>query len=251
MSRFASKLTLVVAAVTLTTLSTTESRACGHGGGGRGGFGVSFGGGGFNVHVGSRPSGGYGGGHGGGYGGGYRRPPVYTQPQVVHQPVYSQPIYSQPTEVQYAPTTVVAQQPSLPPQPQVAQPAQEIVGGSAEQSALDALAALGGDETGSAVPQFGPAGGGAAIAGLWTAVLPGENRVELQLNADGTFRWTANSRGKVSSFEGTYTVTGGSLVLIRSEDQQQLAGTWAVEANGSARFRLNGAQDAGLLFARG
>lgn len=171
--------------------------------------------------------------------------PVYSQPV---QPIVTAPapqqVAPQPMVVQQAPTTIV-QQPAL---------AAPATTGAADQSALAALAAMAGNQpAASPIPQFGPAAqpGTPGHVGAWAATLPGENRVDLQLNADGGFRWVANSRGKVSTFEGTFTIAEGRLVLVRSGDSQQLAGVWVADTNGGFRFKLDGASDNGLLFNRG
>ena len=76
-------------------------------------------------------------------------------------------------------------------------------------------------------------------------------QVQLVLNADGSFRWSATSQsGKASTFAGNYTLNGGSLTLVRSNDQQKLSGAVAVSGNQSFTFRPSGANDKGLNFVR-
>lgn len=170
--------------------------------------------------------------------------PAYSQPVVTAPAPQQVPVQQIP--VQQAPTTIVQQ-------PATTQPAAPAV--AADQSALSALAAMNSTQptAASPIPQFGPAPQPAAPAhvGAWSATLPGDNRVELRLDANGAFRWTANSRGKVSSFEGAFTLQDGRLVLVRSGDSQQLAGVWIADQNGGFRFKLDGASDNGLLFNRG
>ena len=90
----------------------------------------------------------------------------------------------------------------------------------------------------------------ANFVGSWTATVNSSNNVQLQLNADGNFNWIANSNGKTSSFGGSYTLTGGQLTLVRSNDNQQLAGTLTPEASGGFRFKLASAGGDGLLFVQ-
>ena len=103
------------------------------------------------------------------------------------------------------------------------------------------------------MPQFAPATAAASTgtAGTWTATLTNGSTVQLQLGSNGTFRWVANSGGKVSSFDGSFTLAGGRLTLIRSSDKQQLGGVWTPQTNGGANFKLAGAKDNGLNFIRG
>ena len=79
--------------------------------------------------------------------------------------------------------------------------------------------------------------------------LPGNQSVELSLNENGTFRWTATKQGKSSAFEGQYRLETGRLTLVRSTDLQQMAGSWT--ANGEKfTFKLDGTKAGGLAFAR-
>ncbi len=88
--------------------------------------------------------------------------------------------------------------------------------------------------------------------GTWTASLPNGARVQLTLQASGAFRWIATNRsGTNSTFEGSYTVSNGSLTLVRSNDNQKLAGNMTSSSNTAFNFKLNGAKDAGLNFVRG
>lgn len=177
--------------------------------------------------------------------------PVYQQP-VYQQPSYQQPVYQQPAVIQPRIVQQPALQQQVVPQPIAQQPAAspQAEVGSAGQSALNALSALDGGQSSASIPQFAPANEDRAptLVGTWNATLPGENQVQLTLNADSSFRWTANSKGKVSTFEGRFTLTDGQLTLVRSGDQQQLAGAWAAEGTG---FRFKLGNDSGLLFVRG
>ena len=90
----------------------------------------------------------------------------------------------------------------------------------------------------------------ASHVGQWKASLANGSTVELALQADGSFVWVAVSGGKTSSFRGTFTIQGGMLTLVRSSDNQKLAGAFTPIAGGKMNFKLSGAKDAGLNFSR-
>lgn len=85
--------------------------------------------------------------------------------------------------------------------------------------------------------------------GTWV-VNTGENQfVKLVLQPNNTFVWIVIKEGKESRLEGQYRMDGQRLVLVRSSDLQQMAGSWT--GNGSNfTFKLDGAPDNGLPFAR-
>lgn len=125
-------------------------------------------------------------------------------------------------------------------------------GADAEMSALEALAEM----TGRSRPQATVAETPAetqtpAIAGKWTARLDNGAVVQLTLQSGGLFNWTAtNKSGQVSTFQGTYTVAGGSLTLIRSNDNTKLEGSMSQIDGNRFNFKLSGASDKGLDFVR-
>lgn len=132
-------------------------------------------------------------------------------------------------------------------------------GNSAEMSALQLLAGMSGDQTQpqqpeasaqSSAPQAQSARPQNGRVGTWIAKLPNNTNVQLELRADGSFVWTATAKGKTSNFSGNYNVNGESLTLIRGSDNQRLAGTLTDNAGGF-NFKLSGAKDSGLNFARG
>jgi hypothetical protein len=149
-----------------------------------------------------------------------------------------------------APSQQVAQQPANnAPAAQNNAAAQAQL--SAQQSALQALSAFGVEDaeaSNSVTPDQQTEV--AFHVGSWTAVLANNVTVQLVLQADGAFRWTANANGKSSSFEGTYSVNDGSLQLSRASDNQQLSGSFARTNSGGFNFKLQGKDDAGLNFAR-
>ncbi|QDV74757.1 hypothetical protein [Botrimarina mediterranea] len=263
----ASTFTNATCSIVLTALSASQAFACGGGGGGFGGYSGGYGGG-YSYPSYSQPA--------------YHQP-VYQQPQrVVHQPQHygqqpqygqtpygQQPYSGQPAfqpqgqsqgQPQFAqqpqgqpPQQPIAQQPQQQQAaPQAAAPQQQPTPQAASQpsldasgSALDALAAFGGAPAAQGVSSQSP-----SFVGSWTANVNGTNRVQLQLDANGGFNWVANSNGKVSSFGGSYTLANGQLTLIRSSDNQQLAGTLIPESAGGFRFKLASSTGDGLLFVR-
>lgn len=154
-----------------------------------------------------------------------------------------------------------SQQPVQPQQRPVArsqqpatQPAQHPAPESSpmSQAQQSALAALGGMEETLPLETAAPVEQAplSSHVGQWKATLGNGATVELTLQADGSFVWVANSQGKTSSFEGSYSLENGSLTLVRSSDNQKLAGQFTPTSDGGMNFRLNGAKDAGLTFLR-
>lgn len=236
MSRLANNASLALAALTLTALATTADAGCGGKGGGHrtsGRLSIAY-----NrsaPHMRSHAP--QGSGHHNNYHHARRHQPVRQHVDPVYQP---QPVVSQPIPAfQPAPVAqpIVAPQPVAQPQPAPA-PVAPQPAATAEQAAIDALAAF----------TAAPAAVAPSHVGSWNATIA-SSQVNLTLNADGTFRWTANAAGKTSSFEGTYTMSNGQLTLIRT-DSQTLAGAWTTDAAGGFRFQLAGTSDSGLVFAR-
>jgi hypothetical protein len=137
-----------------------------------------------------------------------------------------------------------------------------------ELSALQMLASLNGDATGAAMaeiapeavveaPTFGaeatPANSAMPMnsvhVGTWRVALPGNQNITLALNPDNSFQWSATKDGKSSSFQGQYRLEEGRLTLVRSNDLQQMAGSWSGEA-ANFTFKLDGATTSGLAFVR-
>ena len=215
--------------------------------------------------------------------------PAYTQPtysQPTHpQPTYSQPVppqvvYSQPSLPSRSAT--ISTVPVSAPAPSVIQtsgntiqqntmpmasnqqsitspqsvPTNSDTGTSTELSALQMLASISVDEeTTDAVavqiPEFAAAAMPAIAdqVGTWTVSLPGNQSLTLVLNQDNTFAWTAVKGGTSSSFEGQYRLEDGRLTLVRSNDLQQMSGSWNGEG-ANFTFKLDGATNSGLGFAR-
>lgn len=230
MSRSLNNPLAAVAVLTIIALATAEAAACG--GGGRGGY------------------------RGGGRSYGFSRNISYAPRTTYHQPAVTAPVFTQPVTTQPAFGQPIGQQPIAQPQPALQQSiGQQAIApqptaaatqpaASAQQSALDALGSFGVTSTPAPQQTVAP------HLGSWIATLPGDNKVQLRLNGDGTFRWIANSRGKESSFDGMFTVENGRLTLTRDGDNERLAGGWVSE-NGGFRFTLTGSKDNGLLFVRG
>ncbi len=238
MTRITSKLFVVaLTAATLAIAGTADAGGCSSGGG----FG----------------------GYGGGYGG-YRAPSFPSYRTVRSTPIRSAPrvIESRPAQPQFQPRQQITQaQPQQQPQ-QTQAPAQtglNALGGTqqapaagngqtAEQSALQLLGAMGGTaqpQTQQPQAQAQPTN---SNVGTWVAKVGDQATVRLELRADNTFTWTATRNGKTSNFSGNYSTQGGKLTLTRS-DNQSLAGAMTINANGF-NFKLDGAKDNGLTFAR-
>lgn len=122
---------------------------------------------------------------------------------------------------------------------------------------LSALQALGGfappqvESTAAAplaqtVPDATP-----AQIGTWTASMSNGARVQLTLNPDGSFSWSAiNSAGSSSTFQGSYQFDGTTLTLNRSNDNQKLSGAMTFTNAGAFNFKLSDAQAGSLAFTR-
>jgi hypothetical protein len=215
--------------------------------------------------------------------------PVYAQPQPVQvqpQPVYSQT--QQPPQFGSGQQGITLQQgtPAAQPFPTTVQPAQgntlmgqtgnsfegqtpgstqtgaalnvsaqaPNTGTSVNSSAVDAqqsaLQALGGFAPPQTTVQ--PATSAqSSLAGSWTASLPNGARVQLMLQADGNFSWTAiNKDGQSSVFKGSYAIENGSLSLTRSNDAQRLEGSMTINGANTFTFKLSSAQSSSLDFVR-
>ena len=135
---------------------------------------------------------------------------------------------------------------------------------NAAQSALQMLASLGGQNVAEgqaegsdsansdfALPQFtaAPAASQPRQAGTWQVALPGNQMIQLVLNNDSSFVWTATKDGKSSSFDGRYILENGRLTLVRSNDLQQMSGSWNQTERG-ASFKLDGTNSSALEFGR-
>lgn len=215
---------------------------------------------------------------GGGFGFGYT--PRYSSP-VYRQPVYRQPVYRQPTQpVSVAPRQRIQQLPrqnfSQPqtsinqtqqPQQRIQNPQQQQVQSpqatqpkqvqrpktqAPQSNQQSALALLAGRRASSTANTPAPQ----AVTpredhvGRWIASLPNNTSVELRLEQDGRFSWIANKAGKVSQFDGSFSVDDGVLTLNRSNDGQKLVGTLNMNGGSAFNFKLNGANDSGLNFNR-
>ena len=125
-----------------------------------------------------------------------------------------------------------------------------------EASALQMLASMSNNNTSatestSQIPEFTAASSATtnSNAGTWKVNLPGNQSVELVLNDDSSFRWTATKEGKSSSFQGQFRLENGRLTLVRSNDLQQMTGSWSGQGE-NFTFKLDGATTGGLAFVR-
>ncbi len=139
--------------------------------------------------------------------------------------------------------------------PVVSQPAPATPGNSAELSALQALGGFAPPQTVETDTQTAPVQETTqqpAFVGNWTARLSNGATVQLLMQADGTFRWTAtNKSGSTSEFQGSYTLEGGQLTLIRSSDSQKLSGSMTTNGSNAFSFQLADSKAPGLDFNRG
>jgi hypothetical protein len=168
------------------------------------------------------------------------------------------------TQQRVAPAT---QQANVPQQ--AAAPQQNVSQVSAESSALQMLASINmaaadtsttpvpsnntSTASSSQIPDFGPPANAANVAGhvgTWSVTLPGSQSVELVLEGDGNFTWTATKNNASNNFKGQYRMEKGRLTLVRSTDLQQMAGSWTGRDQGFT-FKLDGATSGGLAFSRG
>ncbi|MEM8669436.1 MAG: hypothetical protein AAGG48_18065 [Planctomycetota bacterium] len=202
-------------------------------------------------------------------------PPVAPQVQPVGGINIQQAAATRPAPVNQAnpsaaaAPTVNPQRSSSVGQRQPASPAANASNGNtqtSEASALQMLASISSRQTTSGqtptpetnasqtttqIPQFSAAvqQPAASHIGKWRANLSGNQAVELTLNADGGFVWTATRNGKSSTFQGQFRIVSGKLTLVRSSDLQQMAGTWSGTEN-QFTFKLEGSTTGGLNFQR-
>ena len=267
MKRQFKKMIIVAASLATVASSVTPAAACGGRGGGYGGGFVRS-----NIIQRSSPYVPY-------------NQPVYRQPQTCNAAPIMPP---QPTVVinQSQPVQGMVQNPqaALPSQASIATPAVQqpttsaVVPASnrltsaannavktpatdstasAETSALKMLQALGStpqpttSSAATTIPEFTAAAPKTAEAhvGTWKVSLPNSQSVELVLQADGKFTWTAVSKGNQKTFGGQYRMDDGRLTLVRSNDLQQMSGSWTGSEN-QFTFKLDGANNGGLSFQR-
>ncbi|GAA5506513.1 hypothetical protein [Novipirellula caenicola] len=289
MKRSYKTLAVAVTTLALTTTNSSIVSACGgRSGGGGGSFArVSFGGGHSSYPSHNRYGGHYGGTstYAPSCPTSRYAAPVYSQP-APSQPFPSQSIPPQPQQ-SFQPAAAPTGAPSnlaangasqgRPSQPTPTQPAGSAATApaaapaqstsprsqpasqpqSAEASALQMLASINNadsspaEETQSLVPEFTAAAAttGGDHVGSWKVNLPGNQSVELILEADGKFSWTATKDGKSNAFSGQYRLEDGQLTLVRSSDLQQMSGQWT-GSEGNFTFKLDGATNGGLNFQR-
>jgi uncharacterized protein (TIGR03066 family) len=89
------------------------------------------------------------------------------------------------------------------------------------------------------------------VVGKWKAPAAGGGEVALSLSDDGKFTWTHSRGGKSKSFEGTYQLAGGTLVMEYSNGGSMVG---KVRADGDKRFsfKMVGGpkNDPGLEFSK-
>lgn len=206
--------------------------------------------------------------------------PVQRPLQPVQQPIQPvgginrQPVRSVATVNQVNPAAATTPA-ATTAAPQVSTPVQAVTPAgnasatntpTAEASALQMLAAMSASQAAPAqaaaaaqpaqqaapqIPQFTAANQQPAAnhVGTWKANLGNNQAVELTLKANGSFVWTAVRSGKSSTFEGQFRLESGRLTLVRSNDLQQMAGSWSGAGN-QFTFKLGGATTGSLAFQR-
>ncbi|MCC9607914.1 hypothetical protein LOC68_02700 [Blastopirellula sp. JC732] len=143
----------------------------------------------------------------------------------------------------------IAQQQQAPQQRQAATP-QTQAPASAETSALEALGGFAPPQSEETTPVATNSELPTHV-GRWSATLSNGARIQLDLNDNGSFTWSAiNKDGKASSFEGSYQVNSGSLTLIRSDNNQSLAGSLETSGSNAFSFKLADQKAAKLEFVR-
>lgn len=70
--------------------------------------------------------------------------------------------------------------------------------------------------------------------GEFSATVTNGSQIRLSLRADGSFVWLATKTGK--SFQGSFTVSGSSLTLLRSDNQKLEASLTPMESGFKLRF---------------
>ncbi|UUO09164.1 hypothetical protein M4951_12805 [Blastopirellula sp. J2-11] len=170
----------------------------------------------------------------------------FVQGQPPQQAPQSQPFAQGQPQQQQAQGQPQQQRPAA--QPQTAAPT--VGSANAETSALEALGGFAPPQTESTTP-VAENNALPAHVGRWSATLANGARIQLDLNANGSFNWSAvNKDGGSSSFQGTYEITNGSLTLTRSTDNQKLAGSLETSSNDAFSFQLADQKAAKLEFVR-
>ena len=155
------------------------------------------------------------------------------------QPAATNPVAAQPAATKAAVTQAAAAQ-------------------DAESSALAALASLAvapqpvAAQPAASQPASAPVAASNTTAphlGVFTATLPSNVTIELQLNSGNTFAWIVRNNGKTTQFSGQYRIAEDRLILVRSTDLQQMAGKLTTGQNGFT-FKLDGSNNGGLDFKR-
>ena len=233
-----SRKTLLTAVITLGALTVAQDvqAGCGRGGYRRGysrGYSRSY-----------SPA------HSSGYGYFRSVPSVRTiqSQRIAPQQQFGQPQQQQQIgQQQFTQPQTAAPQQQFAPQQSIPTPAQT---GNVQMTALQALG-------GFAPPQTGPTETAPVqeqtpgYIGNWTAILGNGANVQLALQSDGSFRWSAtNKTGTASSFSGEFMVGNGSLALIRGNDNQRLEGNMTISGQNSFSFKVAGNNAAAISFSR-
>ncbi|NNE01258.1 MAG: hypothetical protein HKN47_28425, partial [Pirellulaceae bacterium] len=197
-------------------------------------------------------------------------PTPTTQRPATLRPAAPRPAVQQPAQrpANTAPVNSQVQSQGVPQTPAATAPVKNPVNNaSAESNALQMLASIAAAPSTTptaaqntppattpaqpTIPEFTAASTQSvgAHVGTWRVSLPGNQSVQLTLDAAGSFVWTASKNGKSSKFNGQYRLNNGRLTLVRAADLQQMAGTWSGK-DSAFTFKLDGAKNGGLNFQR-
>ena len=90
------------------------------------------------------------------------------------------------------------------------------------------------------------------LIGSWKAARGKSTAIQLKLNDNDTFVWTATQGGKSTPIEGTFSVEGNLLLLTQTSDGNTMAGKVTARPQGGFNFKMLGSPptDTGLDFGR-
>lgn len=101
-------------------------------------------------------------------------------------------------------------------------------------------------------PDGGPPVDKSTLIGSWKASRGKSTAIQLKLNANDTFVWTANQGGKSNPIEGTFSVEGNLLLLQQKSDGNTMIGKVTPRPQGGFNFKMMGSPptDTGLDFGK-
>jgi len=102
--------------------------------------------------------------------------------------------------------------------------------------------------TSQAAAQEGTTTPTSAPVGDFTSSISTGAQVRLSLRADNSFTWVASKGEKQNTFQGSFSLAGNALTLVRS-DNTKLEGT-LTQTTAGFQLKLAGQNDNGLSFVR-